>query len=341
MSALLLQSPYLLSEREDALACELFEQVFKHPTSLAQWRWKYREGPRLGGVHVGIKSAQGKLVAHAGASVFEGQYADAQGRTKRLPMAQVCDVMVHESARDGVTHQGAYAQVIHALQASLAKAYPGVYAYGFAGIRPYKLGLKMGMYKCHQDCRMGQRKLMQAPITDAPLQTQQFQTQQFQIEPLHIEPSAFTKHLAQFDEWAHAWGTTDAPKILRTGAYLEWRFVQNPNAQYQFWLYLQDGQTKAWFVTREFSPGHLTVVDALMHPNLQPHAAQAIYPHLFNQGLNQGINEGNSQAQSVSSWHIQTEDSLKLEPIKACEVRVGEWHACLPPQFWPADTDVF
>jgi hypothetical protein len=100
----------------------------------------------------------------------------------------------------------------------------------------------------------------------------------------------------------------------------------------------------------EFSPGHITVVDALMHPNLlsnlypnlQPHAAQAMYqPHLFNQGLNQGINEGNSPTQSVSSWHIQTEDSLKLEPIKACEVRVGEWHACKPPQFWPADTDVF
>ncbi len=346
MSALLLQPPFLLSERDDALACELFEQVFKHPTSLAQWRWKYLEGPRLGGVHVGIKSANGKLVAHAGASVFEGQYKDAQGLTKRLPMAQVCDVMVHESARDGVTHQGAYAQVIHALQESLAQTYAGVYAYGFAGIRPYKLGLKMGMYKCHQDCRMGQLKLMQAPITEAPLRTQQIQTKQFQIEPLHIEPSEFIKHHAKFDEWAHAWGTTDAPKILRTGAYLQWRFVQNPNARYQFWLYSQDGQTKAWFVTRAFSPGHLTVVDALMHPslhpNLQPHAAQAMYqPHLFNQVLNQGFHEGNSQTQLVSSWYIQTEDSLTLEPIKACEVRVGEWHACKPPQFWPADTDVF
>ena len=337
MSALLLQPPFLLSEREDALACELFEQVFKHSTSLAQWRWKYREGPRLGGVNVGIKSAQGKLVAHAGASVFEGQYKDAQGLIKRLPMAQVCDVMVHESARDGVTHQGAYGQVNHALQASLAKAYPGVYAYGFAGIRPYKLGLKMGMYKCHQECRMGQLKLMQAPDTHAPLPKEQFQ-----IEPLHIEPSEFLKHHAQFDEWAHAWGATDAPKILRTGAYLQWRFVQNPNAHYQFWLYSQDGETKAWFVTRKLSPGHLTVVDALMHPNLQPHAAQAIYqPHLLNQGLNRALNEGNSQTQSVSSWHIQTEDSFKLEPIKACEVRMGEWHACKPPQFWPADTDVF
>jgi hypothetical protein len=48
-----------------------------------------------------------------------------------------------------------------------------------------------------------------------------------------------------------------------------------------------------------------------------------------------------AQVHSVSSWHIQTEESLKLEPIKACEVKVGRWHACKPPVFWPADTDVF
>ena len=328
MSTLILQPPFLLSEREDALACELFEQVFKHPNSLEQWRWKYQEGPRLGGVHVGIKSAQGQLVAHAGASIFMGQYKDAQGDIKRLPMAQVCDVMVHESAREGVTHRGAYGQLIHTLQEVLKQAYPGVYAYGFAGIRPYKLGFKMGMYKCHQDCRMGQLQVMTAPTTHAPMRQ----------ELLQIEPSEFLKYHDQFDEWAQVWGITDSPKILRTAAYLQWRFVQNPNAHYQFWLYALDGEIKAWFVTRELSPGHLTVVDALMHPSLQQNLGQAIYqPHLFNQGINQG----NSQTQSVSSWHIQTEDSLKLEPIKACEVRVGEWHACKPPMFWPADADVF
>jgi len=333
----LLASPLLLTDSDIPLACELFEQVFQLPITPAQWRWKYQEGPRLGEVHVGIKSAQGQLMAHAGASVFEGQYKDAEGQLQSLPMAQVCDVMVHESARSAVTHQGAYGQVIHALQTQLAQAFPGVYAYGFAGIRPYKLGVKMGLYKLHQDCRMGQLNVQQAQTqptqNSAPQSILSLLSSFFKSEkltPLKFNadnPAEFSKYQSQVDEWAHAWGVTDAPKILRSAAYLQWRFVQNPNAQYQFWLYSKRGKHLAWLVTRQLTPGQLTLVDALMHPKLQ----QNILSMLGQQ----------AQVHSVSSWHIQTEESLKLEPIKACEVKVGLWHACKPPVFWPADTDVF
>ena len=333
----MLASPLLLTDSDTPLACELFEQVFKLPITPAQWRWKYQEGPRLGEVHVGIKSAQGQLMAHAGASVFEGQYKDPEGQLQSLPMAQVCDVMVHESARSAVTHQGAYGQVIHALQTQLAQAFPGVYAYGFAGIRPYKLGVKMGLYKLHQDCRMGQLNVQQAQTqptqNSAPQSILSLLSSFFNSEnltPLKFNadnPAEFFKYQSQFDEWAHAWGVTDAPKVLRSAAYLQWRFVQNPNAQYQFWLYSKRGKYLAWLVTRQLTPGQLTLVDALMHPKLQ----QNILSMLGQQ----------AQFHSVSSWHIQTEESLKLEPIKACEVKVGSWHACKPPVFWPADTDVF
>ena len=334
VTAALLQPASLLSLADIPLACDLFEQVFKHPVQPHQWLWKYHQGPRLGAINVGIKSPTGQLLAHAGASVFEGQYLDAQGLTQNIPMAQVCDVMVHESARDAVTHQGAYGQVIHALQKQLAQAFPGVYAYGFAGVRPYKLGVKMGLYKCHQDCHMGQ---VQAPMEV----TQQTSGQSIgallnsffnseKLTPIIFnaqEPAEFQKYQAHFDEWAHAWGVKDAPKVLRTAAYLQWRFVQNPNAQYQFWLYSKGGKNLAWLVTRELTPGQLTVVDALMHPKMQQNILS-----IFQQ---------KAQVHSVSSWHIQAEVSLKLEPIKACEVKVNQWHACKPPVFWPADTDVF
>lgn len=348
----LLASPLLLTDSDVPLACELFEQVFKHPISPAQWHWKYQEGPRLGKVHVGIKSAQGALIAHAGASVFEGRYKDANGQVQSLPMAQVCDVMVHESARNAVTHQGAYGQVIHALQTQLALSFPGVYAYGFAGIRPYKLGVKMGLYKCHQDCRMGQVQMQAHANAHAPANAHATEPSERQsigawlrslfnsekLTPLHFsaqEPASFQKYQAQFDEWAQTWGITDAPKVLRTAAYLQWRFVQNPNAQYQFWLYSKGGKNLAWCITREFTPGQITVVDALMHPELQQTILSAF------QKQTQINNQLRTQIQSVSSWHIQTPESLKLEPIKACEVKVGDWHTCQPPLFWPADTDVF
>lgn len=379
MSSPNLQPPFLLSQHDFPRACELFEHVFKHPIGQKQWQWKYQDGPRLGHLHVGIQSEHGQLLAHAGASIFEGQFKDSHGQTQRLPMAQVCDVMVHESARQGVSHQGAYGQAIHALQNELARQYPGVYAYGFAGIRPYKLGLKMGLYKCHQDCRMGQLQVQQRfsqpkqskvlqPLQRArktisslfnellfnsgPSEKLETFNLQAQANPLKQTTnnaqarSEFLNRQRQFDEWASSWGITNAPKIKRSAAYLDWRFVQNPSASYQLWLYSQSGQTKAWFVTRQFSPGQLTVVDALMHPSLQQNALHAMYqPHLFSQDLGQDLSQDTCLAsqtvQSVASWYIQTQESIKLEPIKACEVKVDNWHACSPPQFWPADTDVF
>jgi hypothetical protein len=153
------------------------------------------------------------------------------------------------------------------------------------------------------------------------------------------DPAELLKYQMQFDEWAHAWGVTDAPKVLRTAEYLQWRFVQNPNAHYQFWIYSKRGKNLAWLVTRELTPGHLTVVDALMHPKLQIQF-QGQLQMMPAQKLLTATQEP-SHVESVSSWHIQTEESLKLEPIKACEVKVGEWHACKPPMFWPADADVF
>lgn len=337
-----MQPPHLLAEEDTLLACELFEQVFKHPIRPEQWRWKYQEGPRLGALHLGIKSDRGQLLAHAGASVFEGQYKDAQGRLQSLPMAQVCDVMVHESARDTVTHQGAYGQVIHALQTQLALAFPGVYAYGFAGIRPYKLGVKMGLYKCLQDCRLGQVLL---PDKAARQSIGSILTSFFKSEkliPLNFnkqDPSEFLKYQSNFDEWSLAWSVNDAPKVLRTAAYLQWRFVQNPNANYQFWLYSKGGKCQAWLVTRELSPGQLTLVDALMHPKLQS-MLEPVLPLKLQQNFLNAF-QLQSDVQSVSSWYIQTNERRQLEPIKACEVKVGEWHACKPPVFWPADTDVF
>jgi hypothetical protein len=76
-----------------------------------------------------------------------------------------------------------------------------------------------------------------------------------------------------------------------------------------------------------------------MHPKLQSMLEPTLPKTLQQNFLNAFQHQ--PHVESLSSWHIQTEESRQLEPIKACEVKVGNWHECKPPVFWPADTDVF
>ena len=118
--------------------CALFKRVFGTEMPHGLRDWKYVQGPRLGAVSVVARDSAGALVGHAGALIFPGRW---QGRA--LPMAQVCDVMVDAGVRGGLEAGGVYGQLMHTLRQHLRQTHPGVLAYGFAGIRPYRLGARM------------------------------------------------------------------------------------------------------------------------------------------------------------------------------------------------------
>ena len=139
-----------LQPHEVPALCELFQRVFSVTLTPEARHWKYEQGPRLGSLSLLARDGAGALVGHVGALVFPGV---CQGRA--LPMAQVCDIMVDSRARGGLDAGGVYGRLMQALQAELSHAHPGVLAYGFAGIRPYRLGERMGLYRSGQPCRLG------------------------------------------------------------------------------------------------------------------------------------------------------------------------------------------
>ena len=304
--------------------CALFQRVFAVSLTLDAWRWKYQQGPRLGSVSLVARDAQGVLSGHVGALVFPGVCA---GRA--LPMAQVCDVMVDPEARGGVDHGGVYGRLMGELQGELARSYPGAFAYGFAGIRPYKLGARMGLYRAVQPSRMG---LVQFPhaagIGGGAMSTARW--------PLAWSARAVPwPHPALGRLWQRLGPISPGPRVQRTPAYLQWRYAGHPQHPYQAWLLRRWGRAQGWVATRWMPDGSLCLVDSLLPAGVTARqAAEVLAPAVASTMP--------AAALSIASWDIATEASARLEPIMGCEVRVDRWHSDhLKPHFHPGDTDVF
>lgn len=113
----------------------LFEVVFGHRVSEAQWSWKYADHRSF---HVVCDVQDVGVVGHA-AVQFAGSHP--QGGL----LGQVGDVMVHPLHR-GQWVNGVFALMLDALaQEAVARGY-GL-CYGFPGERPARLGLRLGVYQ--------------------------------------------------------------------------------------------------------------------------------------------------------------------------------------------------
>ncbi|MBD8049715.1 GNAT family N-acetyltransferase [Limnohabitans sp. JUR4] len=313
-----------LSPADIPQACDLFAEVFGHSTVPAHWIWKYQQGPRLAGLNLIIRNTEGQLVGHVGASVFAGQ---TQGR--RLPMAQLSDVMVAPSARGSFDSQGVYAQLMRSMEQTLQAQFPGVFAYGFVGIRPYRLGSRMGLYKSQHECRAG---LMAA---GQPAGWRDwFCTAQAIDWPEAFESKLFER------VWQSSAPRIERPTLVRNSDYMRWRYAQHPQHTYQLWVIRSWGQTQGWVVTRCMPSGQHTVIDLL--PAQPGSMAQASTRRALS-AVGRVLQARQPQDPvTLSAWNIQTPESQQLEPIIGVEFRVGQWHTLLqPPVFVPGDTDVF
>jgi len=318
-----------LSNADIPQACELFAKVFGHSTEPADWIWKYQQGPRLAGLNIVIRNPEGRFVGHVGASVFVGH---TQGRS--LPMAQLSDVMVDPTARGSFDSQGVYAQLMRGMQQALQAQFPGVFAYGFVGIRPYRLGSRMGLYKSQHECRAG---LMPAG--------QPTGWRDWFLKAQAVDWSeAFECKLFE-RVWQSSASSIARPTLVRSSDYMRWRYAQHPQHSYQLWVIRAWGRTQGWVVTRCMPSGQHIVIDLL------PAQAGAIAQGNTLAAMSavgralQEQHPQDAQTQSplaLSAWSIQTPESQRLEPVIGVEFRVGEWHS-LPqaPVFVPGDTDVF
>jgi hypothetical protein len=313
-----------LSESEIPQACLLFSKVFGHPIHPEYWAWKYQHGPRLAGLNLVVRNDAGQLVGHVGASVFAGQM---QGQT--LPMAQLSDVMVEPTARGTFDSQGVYAQLMRNMQHVLQTQFPGVFAYGFVGIRPYRLGSRMGLYKSQQECRAGIIPAWKARgWRDWLCSVHQVEWQDA------IDQNLFERI------WQNTAPRIFRPTLQRSSAYMQWRYADHPQHTYQLWVVRALGRNLGWVVTRCLSSGQHMVIDLLP---AQP--GSVVQPDTLTtlSAVGQAIQaQQPKNPQTLRAWNIQTPESQKLEPVIGVEFCVGAWHH-LPqaPVFVPGDTDVF
>ncbi|MEO8013464.1 MAG: GNAT family N-acetyltransferase [Polaromonas sp.] len=295
-------------------ARDVFAAVFGHRISAAHWDWKYAQGPRLGSINLVARTARGELVGHIGCIVFQGA---SQGQP--LAFAQVCDVMVSRHVRGGLDQQGVYPQLVKALQKSLLDRFEPVFAYGFPGERPFRLGERMGFY----------RRLYPVPS--------------FRFDPASAEKPGFQLQTLVAGDWdgmrldaickrlAHCQA---APAVSRTGAYLLWRYAAHPERCYKLWFVRKFWKDIGWLVTARAPNDDEVIVDALLPPHVSVDAACNL--------LWQKLRAVQPPAKALVHWLAPCSQAMQSSGIVATEFLTGQWHTHLQnPRFQPGDTDVF
>ena len=295
-------------------ACKLFQCVFGAVITPAHWHWKYSLGPRLGGINLVARSTSGQLLAHCGASIFQGICA-----TQTIAMAQLCDVMVERESRGGYSVNTIYPQLLRAMEAELLQRYSTPFAYGFVGPRPFKLGKRLDHYRAIQPYRT---------IYTVPEDTRGWKDLAWTVcsSPWNIQLLDKIWNLRS----AHL----RSPIVARTGAYLAWRYRDHPVHTYQLWFIKHLCINRGWFVTRIMPDGGMCVIDALL-PNAI--SASKLVAALYQQNA-----KLTGSIAPIASWIGQTDPAHTSDSNVSVEFKLQAWHPEQPdPKFQPGDTDVY
>lgn len=308
------------SPAEIRQVCQLFETVFHHPASPDWWAWKYQLPPRSACLNlVARTSADGELLGHVGAVVLPGEYGG-----QKVRMAHLTDVMVHPRARGGLQSDGLYGRLMAAMREQLHDVCPEggpLYAYGFPGRTPSRLGARMKLYRPLYTCR--EYRWHQTPVfwLDALCRLRACSGGGWPLDRLD---RLWTENASQLE----------APTVIKDGAYMQWRYANHPQQPYVLWLVRPlIGAPVGWIVTRQ-RPRPM-IVDALL-----PKAWRTAKRW---HGLLRALVSASGH-DSWAGWLPVQGAQCDEEPtmIVAVEFDAGGFHVeWAPPQFQPGDTDVF
>jgi len=243
----------------------LFCKTFKQPMSEATWRWKYHGLPSdlpIKSFSVGGFTPEGELVAHAGALVFPGLAGESTESGEEVGnglLVQVCDVMISDEWRGPLPSGPIYPRLMNFLRERLRSRSTHWFAFGFPGLRPFRLGARLGFY------RGIQALTLQAWAGPGPL------------EPsgrISVESLPWTASLGWFDDfWHTSRGRFRRPLIARDAAYMRWRYAQHPQSVYQLWVVSRRigpfRKRVGWLVIRKCREGYL-LVDGLFRGQMIP-----------------------------------------------------------------------
>lgn len=319
--------------------CHLFATVFHHPITPAHWRWKYHGAPGATALNLVARCVQdGTLLGHVGAVILPGQKAG-----QPLRMAQLSDVMVHPRARGGLARSGTYPRLMAAMRAHLqtwAAAGPPLFAYGFPGETPSRLGTRLRFYRPLYRCTEYLWKPeapgaagIGAPWT-WPWSWSWSWSWYWRLQALPAQDWSVSMR-DQLDRlWARNTQQHPAPAVVKNAAYLHWRYAQHPHVSYTVWLLRPlVGHPAGWIVTRQ-QPQPL-IVDACLPP-----------AWLQGAGLRR-LHQALARASGMAAWSAwgpigDAHTPSQPTPIIAVEFDAGQLHPHWPaPQFQPGDTDVF
>lgn len=224
---------------DEAAIVALFGTVFGKPLTESEWWWKYTgTGTMPPPVQLAFDTT-GKLIGHAGAIPLKGwRYGQP------VPFFQICDVMVHPAARGQLGGRNLFTLLVRKLLGNLAERYPNVFAYGFPGRRPFRLGEYTRVYG----------EVEQALTIHRPVRQ-------------HMLPVLYTKPLAWSDARLDRLWARLAPRftlaLVRDQAYLHWRYAANPFRSYNLLGLHLAGHLLGWAVTRR-EDKQLRVIDLLI-----------------------------------------------------------------------------
>lgn len=242
--------------------CALFADVFGRSPGQEEWRWKYHDAALPAGVNVVLERA-GELLGHAGAIVLDGVH---DGRPVKI--AQVGDVMLAPRARGLAGPGGAYAIFMSGLIELLQARHPGGMFFGFPGVRPFRLGERLGLYRGTGEIESWQLDCQ--PQGLASLRVVELDWETPRLDAL------WARHAGRPGVWC-----------ARTRSYLDWRYRRHPRFSYAL-LGLRLGRIPAmavdgWAVVRR-EGGTLTVIDRLIDESLLVRALGAISAWAARQG---------------------------------------------------------
>lgn len=295
-------------------ACALFQGVFGASITPAHWRWKYQQGPRLGGINLVAKNAQGELLGHCGASVFSGTANQCF-----IAMAQLCDVMVERTARGVYATNTIYPSLLRAMQNELLQRYPAVFAYGFVGPRPYKLGHRLGYYRAIQPFRT---------VYSMPNYQKKWRNWIYSVEPIDWNEDFLDA------VWARVSPKIKTPSVARTSAYIAWRYRDHPLHQYQLWQVTRLYRSVGWVVTRIMPQGEICIIDTIIPADFSADQIMS--------AVHQQILKRTGVSVPIASWIGQTDPTHTSDSNVSVEFKLGTGYQLqADPHFQPGDTDVY
>ena len=237
---------------------QLFQQVFGPPLSHDQWSWKYRLSLHNEVLPMVACNSMGKIVGHAGALYLCGIRGN-----RDIPFLQICDVMVDPTERGHLGDRNLYTRMIRQLFERLAQRFPNALAYGFPGIRPFKLGKYAGVYERIERAR----ETVIAARKPSP--------------SLIVKPCPLVEN--RLDSLWYRLRSHYSLAVIRNRTYLDWRYKDHPTAEYHRVNLFSWGRHSGWIVYRPLADKSL-LVDLLCRPGQFSHNLSAVAHWLETQG---------------------------------------------------------